>query len=127
MSFIPDDLEYTREHTWKRDEGDGTFSIGITDYGQEKLGEFVFVELPEVGRRMMAGEAVGVVESVSDVLRVQTPRAGEVVATNPELDSSPELLNSDPYGEGWLFRIMPEDGAPTHGVIDAATYGEMFG
>ncbi|MYV38545.1 glycine cleavage system protein GcvH [Streptomyces sp. SID1328] len=124
--MIPSDLKYTKDHSWMSERGP-EFRIGITDYGQERVGDVVFVQFPEVGRHMMAGEAVCVVESPSGEMRVQTPRSGVVTAVNSTLDDQPELVNSDPYGEGWLFCIKPDRGAPAYGVIDAATYEEMFG
>ncbi|GBQ04088.1 glycine cleavage system protein GcvH [Streptomyces spongiicola] len=124
--MVPSDLKYTKDHTWMRERGP-EFGIGITEYGQEQLGDVFFVELPEVGRHVMAGEAVSVVESPSGLMRVQTPRSGVVTAVNSDLRDQPEGVNADPYGEGWLFFIRPDRGAPSYGLIDAATYEELFG
>jgi len=107
MSRIPADLKYTRSHEWVRPLPDGNVEIGITDHAQESLGDLVFVEQPEVGRRLAAGEACAVVESVKAASDIYAPLAGSVVATNEQLGSAPELVNHDPYGAGWLMRLKP--------------------
>ena len=122
MSNIPADLKYTRSHEWLRQEADGTVTIGITDHAQDALGDLVFVETPEAGRKVAAGEATAVVESVKAASDVYSPIGGEIVAGNAELASRPELLNSDPYGEGWIMKIRPEAGAEAPALLDADDY-----
>jgi glycine cleavage system H protein len=122
MSNIPADLKYTRTHEWLRQEADGTFTVGITDHAQDALGDLVFVETPEAGRKVAAGEASAVVESVKAASDVYSPIGGEIVAGNAELASRPELLNSDPYGEGWIMKIRPEPGAAAPVLMDGDDY-----
>jgi len=121
---FPEDLKYTAEHEWVRTPGDsaGSVRIGITDYAQEALGDIVYVQLPEVGESVTAGGAVGELESTKSVSDVYSPVTGEVVARNDALDATPELVNSDPYGAGWLFEVAVADGAETSELLDAATY-----
>jgi glycine cleavage system H protein len=121
MSNTPADLRYTKSHEWVRSESDGTVTVGISDHAQELLGDLVFVETPEVGSTQEAGNACAVVESVKAASDVYAPVGGEVVAVNEQLADSPELVNTDPYGEGWLFRLKPEDGA-LDGLLDADAY-----
>ena len=122
--MFPEDLKYTAEHEWVRTPGDsaGSVRIGITDYAQEALGDIVYVQLPEVGESVTAGGAVGELESTKSVSDVYSPVTGEVVARNDALDATPELVNSDPYGAGWLFEVAVADGAETSELLDAATY-----
>lgn len=122
---IPDSLRYTATHEWVRKEPDGTLSVGITDHAQDALGELVFLELPEPGRKLAAGEACAVVESVKAASDVYTPLAGEVVAANAALKEEPGRLNKDPYG-AWLFRLKPAEGADPAQLLDAATYRKNF-
>jgi glycine cleavage system H protein len=122
---IPDSLRYTASHEWVRQEADGTLSIGITDHAQDSLGELVFVELPEAGRRLAAGDACAVVESVKAASDVYAPFAGEVVARNDALAEAPNELNKDPYA-AWLFRIKPAAGARLDNLMDAQTYRKSF-
>jgi glycine cleavage system H protein len=122
---IPDSLRYTATHEWVRKEPDGTLSIGITDHAQDALGELVFLELPEPGRKLAAGEACAVVESVKAASDVYTPLAGEVVAANAALKEEPGRLNKDPYG-AWLFRLKPAEGADPAQLLDAAAYRKSF-
>ncbi|NHA15131.1 glycine cleavage system protein GcvH [Thioalkalivibrio sp. XN279] len=122
MSNIPSDLKYTRTHEWLRQEDDGTFTVGITDHAQGALGDLVFVETPETGRGLEAGEACAVVESVKAASDVYSPVAGEVVAGNEALASQPELLNTDPYGAGWIMKIRPAAEAETSALMDAKAY-----
>mgnify|MGYP001300025171 FL=1 len=122
---IPDSLRYTASHEWVREEADGTLSIGITDHAQDSLGELVFVELPEAGRRLAAGDACAVVESVKAASDVYAPFAGEVVARNDALAEAPNELNKDPYA-AWLFRIKPAAGARLDNLMDAQTYRKSF-
>jgi len=121
MSQIPADLRYTRSHEWMRTMPDGTVEIGITDHAQQSLGDLVFVEVPEAGRKLTAGDACAVVESVKAASDVYSPLTGEVVAGNPGLATKPELINKDPYGEGWIMRLKPSGGAAAES-FDAAAY-----
>lgn len=118
---IPADLKYTPSHEWAKLEADGTVSVGITHHAQELLGDMVFVENPAVGRKLAAGEECAVVESVKAASDVYAPLAGEVVATNAELENAPERLNQDPYG-AWMFRVRPDKPADLDGLLDAAAY-----
>ena len=122
--MYPEDLKYTSEHEWVRSPGaaDGSVRVGITDYAQDALGDIVYVSLPEVGTTLDTGAAVGELESTKSVSDVYAPFAGDVVARNEALDATPELVNSDPYGEGWLFEITPADPAAVDGLLDAAAY-----
>jgi len=122
MSNIPEELEYTEEHEWVRDNGDGTLTVGITDHAQEALGDLVFVELPEVGLRVESAEACAVIESVKAASDVYSPLTGEVTATNPLLENTPETINEDPYGAGWLFKLRPSDPVQLGNLLDAASY-----
>lgn len=109
MSQIPSELKYTREHEWVRVNDDSTVTVGITDHAQAELGDLVFVEVPEVAARFAAGDPAAVVESVKAASDIYSPLAGEVVEANEELADSPELINSDPYGEGWIYRLRPDN------------------
>jgi glycine cleavage system H protein len=128
----PDDLKYTAEHEWVRVVGEGAdavLRIGITSYAQEALGDIVFVTLPSVGAEVEAGASFGEVESTKSVSDVYAPVAGTVAARNDQLDSSPELLNTDPYGDGWMVDLRPAGGLDTAlaspALLDAAAYGEL--
>jgi glycine cleavage system H protein len=118
---IPGDLRYTDAHEWVRDLGDGVVRVGITDHAQEQLGDIVFVEAPEVGRKVAAGEAVGVVESVKAASDIYAPIAGEIVAANADLSSAPEKVNEDAYG-AWIYRIKPASAGDLDKLLDAAAY-----
>lgn len=118
---VPKELRYTASHEWVRRESDGTLSVGITDHAQEQLGDIVFVEAPQVGRKVAAGEAVGVVESVKAASDIYAPVAGEVVSANPDLGNAPEKVNSDAYA-AWMYRIRPANAADVDKLLDAATY-----
>ena len=118
---IPKELRYTESHEWARREADGTVSIGITDHAQEQLGDIVFVEAPQVGRKVAAGESVGVVESVKAASDIYAPIAGEVVAANADLSGSPELVNQDAFA-AWMYRIKPANPADLDKLLDAAAY-----
>lgn len=121
--MTPEDLQYTKDHEWvRRDTGGDTWQVGVTDYAQDALGDIVFVTLPEAGSHVTAGEACGEIESTKSVSDVFAPVTGTVVARNEGLDAAPELVNSDPYGEGWMLTIRPDDPSDTTGLIDAATY-----
>lgn len=124
MSTIPAELKYVASHEWLRPEEDGTVTIGITYHAQELLGDIVFVELPEVGANLDAEEEAGVVESVKAASDVYAPIAGEVVAVNEDLASAPETANSDPYGEGWFFKIKPANPADLDSLLTAEQYAE---
>jgi len=117
----PDNLKYTASHEWIRAEPDGTLTVGITDHAQDALGDLVFIELPELGRKLAAEEACAVVESVKAASDVYAPVAGEVVAVNSAVADAPGDLNKDPYAS-WLFRIKPAAGAAASGLLDAAAY-----
>lgn len=121
MSQIPEDLRYTKSHEWLRTLPDGSVEIGITDHAQQALGDLVFVEVPEAGRRLAAGDACAVVESVKAASDVYSPLAGEVIAGNAALAGEPELVNRDPYGQGWILRLKP-DGKAGAALLDAAAY-----
>ncbi len=122
--MYPEDLKYTSEHEWVRSPGeaDGAVRVGITDYAQDALGDIVYVSLPEVGTELENGSAVGELESTKSVSDVYAPLAGVVAARNEALDGTPELVNSDPYGEGWLFEIVPADASAVDALMDAAAY-----
>lgn len=122
MSNIPGDLKYTRSHEWVRVEDDGTATVGITDHAQDALGDLVFVETPESGRSVSAGDACAVVESVKAASDVYAPVAGEVLGGNEALGDRPELVNEDPYGEGWLFKIRPASSGEIDNLLDAEGY-----
>ena len=119
--MIPEDLRYTKDHEWVRAEGD-TVRIGVTDYAQDALGDIVFVTLPEVGAQVSAGETCGEVESTKSVSDLYAPVSGTVVERNDALDTSPELVNSDPYGDGWMLVVRPDDVASVDGLLDATAY-----
>ena len=121
--MIPDDLKYTSEHEWVR-AGDGRVRIGITHYAQDALGDVVFVSLPEVGAAVSAGESFGEVESTKSVSEIYAPVTGEVVARNDALESRPDLVNQDPYGEGWLVEIAAGEGELS-GLLDAEAYRSL--
>jgi glycine cleavage system H protein len=122
--LLPDDLKYTREHEWIRVSG-GTARIGITDFAADALGDIVFVTLPEAGATVTVGESFGEVESTKSVSDVYAPVAGTVARRNEALDEQPELVNSDPYGEGWMVEIELSDPAAVDGLLDAAAYREI--
>jgi glycine cleavage system H protein len=123
---VPQDLRYTAEHEWARVEDDGTWRIGITDFAQDALGDVVFVSLPAVGTQVSAGQVLGEVESTKSVSEIYAPFAGEVVARNEELESRPELLNTDAYGEGWIVTIRPAADAAAPELLDAAEYEALI-
>jgi glycine cleavage system H protein len=118
----PEDLQYTKDHEWIRTDGD-TVRVGVTDFAQDALGDIVFVTLPEAGAEVTAGQPCGEIESTKSVSDVYAPVTGTVVTRNESLDSAPELINSDPYGDGWMFDIRPAGEVDaTEGLLDAATY-----
>ena len=127
MSKVPPDLRSTKSHEWIRTLTDGTVEIGITDHAQHELGDLVFVEVPEAGRTVKADEPCAVVESVKAASDVYAPLAGEVTAGNPKLAAEPEVVNADPYGEGWLMRLKPAAGAvAAAGLLSAAEYQQVL-
>lgn len=121
MSNIPAELRYTTSHEWVRVEADGTLTVGVTNYAQQALGDVVFLELPEAGRVVEAGESVAVIESVKAASDIYAPVAGEVIANNEEAVNAPEGVNEDAYG-AWLFKIKPADANAVNGLLDAAGY-----
>lgn len=125
MSNVPEDLKYTKSHEWIRQEDDGSLTIGVTDHAQDMLGDMVFVELPEVGGSLEVGEDCAVVESVKAASDVYAPVSGEVVAVNESLEDSPDLVNKDPYGDGWLFRVQPGDASALDAMLDADAYNQV--
>jgi glycine cleavage system H protein len=122
---VPDTLRYTDSHEWIRSEADGTVTIGITDHAQAALGDLVYVELPKAGRKVAAGEACAVVESVKAASDVYAPMAGEIVGGNDALSGAPEAVNEKPY-EAWLFRLRPSDASAVASLIDAAAYTRLI-
>jgi glycine cleavage system H protein len=122
MSNIPSDLRYTRSHEWVRDNGDGTATVGISDHAQELLGDLVFVETPEIGANLDAGDACAVVESVKAASDVYMPLAGEIIETNASLADEPELVNNDAFGEGWIFQIKFDDEDALAELLDSEAY-----
>lgn len=127
MSNVPADLKYNKSHEWVRTLADGTVEVGITDHAQHALGDLVFVEVPEAGRVLKAGDPCAVVESVKAASDVYAPLAGEVTAGNPRLSDEPETVNTDPYGEGWLMRLRPAPGAlAAAALLSAADYQKVL-
>ena len=126
--MYPEDLKYTSEHEWVRTPGDaeGSVRIGITHYAQDALGDIVYVSLPELGDTVTAGATCGELESTKSVSDIYAPLSGEVVARNESLDSTPELVNSDPYAGGWLFEVVPSDPAEAEALLDVAAYQQII-
>jgi glycine cleavage system H protein len=122
MSTIPAELRYADSHEWVRPEGDGTYTIGITEHAQELLGDMVYVELPDVGDTVAAGDEVAVAESVKAASDVYAPIGGEVIAINEDLEDTPELVNSDAFGDGWLFKVKADDPSEFEAMLDAEGY-----
>ncbi|WP_432511171.1 glycine cleavage system protein GcvH [Kineococcus sp. SYSU DK001] len=127
MSNVPADLRYTSEHEWVRVEADGTVRVGITDFAQDQLGDVVYVSLPAEGETVTAGAAVGEVESTKSVSEITAPVSGTVSGHNPGLETRPDLVNTDPYGDGWMFTITPEDPAQAAALLDAGAYAQHVG
>lgn len=125
MSEIPSELRYTKSHEWVKSMDDGHLEIGITDHAQEMLGDMVFIELPEVGSTVSTGDDCAVVESVKAASDVYAPVSGEIVEVNSLLSDSPETVNSDPYGAGWLYRMQPTDEGEIEELLDADGYAEV--
>lgn len=126
MSDVPKQLQYTRQHEWIRREKDGTVVVGITDHAQQQLGELVYVELPAEGRNFKIGDAMAVVESTKAASDVYAPLTATVLGGNPALTTQPELVNTDPYGAGWLVRLQPADHGELTGLLDAAAYTALL-
>lgn len=126
MSNLPENLKYTEGHEWIRDEGDGRFTIGITEHAQELLGDMVFVELPEVGAALENGDECAVVESVKAASDVYSPLSGEVLEVNVELEDSPEIINDDPYESGWIFTMSLIDPEQFNSLMDVDAYQALI-
>ena len=125
MSHIPADLKFTSMHTWTEILDDGLIKVGITDYAQKELGDIVYVELPEEEHSYAAGEECAVVESVKSASDIYSPASGEIVEVNHALDETPEKINADPYGSGWLFILRPDDLETLDELMNAEEYGEL--
>lgn len=123
---VPESLKYTKDHEWAKIEGDMA-TVGITDYAQGELGDVVFVELPEVGSKVTKGETFGTIEAVKAVADLFAPVSGEVVEVNPTLESAPETVNQDPYGEGWMIKIKMENADEVNDLLDAEKYKKLIG
>ncbi|MFP5349783.1 MAG: glycine cleavage system protein GcvH [Gammaproteobacteria bacterium] len=126
MSKTPKELKYTKSHEWVRTEGDGTLTVGITDHAQDLMGDMVFVELPAVGKQVTAGKECAVVESVKAASDVYAPVTGTVTAANNDLSDTPDTVNKDPYGKGWMFKLKPANAADTKDLLDAAAYDALL-
>lgn len=120
--MTPDDRRFTREHEWILNLDDGTVRVGITDYAQDALGDVVFVALPAVGTQLSAGDSCGEVESTKSVSEIYAPVSGTVVASNDAVETAPETVNSDPYGDGWLFVVQPDDPEALAALLSSADY-----
>lgn len=122
--MYPDELKYTVEHEWVRTPGEaaGSVRVGITEYAQDQLGDIVYVQLPDVGAAITAGESCGELESTKSVSELYAPVSGDVVARNDDLDAAPEQVNADPYGAGWMFEVVPSDPSAVDGLLDAEAY-----
>ena len=125
MSNTPSELKYASTHEWARLDEDGTVTVGISDHAQEALGDVVFVELPEVGAAVVAGDEAGVVESVKAASDIYAPIAGEVIAVNEVLEEAPETVNSDPYNDGWFYRLQPVDASELESMLSAEDYQQQ--
>ena len=127
--MFPEDLKYTDEHEWVKTPGEsaGSVRIGITDYAQDQLGDIVYVQLPDVGSTVAAGDSVGELESTKSVSDLYSPLSGEVSAVNDALDATPELVNSDPYGDGWIFELRLADASAVEDLMDSAAYEAQLG
>ncbi|MCE1713758.1 glycine cleavage system protein GcvH, partial [Enterobacter hormaechei] len=123
---VPTELKYTESHEWVRAEGNGEYTVGITEHAQNLLGDMVFVDLPEIDTEVNSGDDCAVVESVKAASDIYAPLSGHIIAVNPELESSPELVNSEPYNEGWLFRIKATDESELAHLLDAESYQSLL-
>ncbi|MEW7312202.1 glycine cleavage system protein GcvH [Buttiauxella gaviniae] len=126
MSNVPNELKYSKEHEWLRKEADGTYTVGITEHAQELLGDMVFVDLPEVGSTVSTGDDCAVAESVKAASDIYAPISGEIIEVNTELSDSPELINSEPYAAGWIFKIKASDESELDGLLDATAYAALL-
>jgi glycine cleavage system H protein len=126
MSNVPNELKYSKEHEWLRKEADGSYTVGITEHAQELLGDMVFVDLPEVGSTVSTGDDCAVAESVKAASDIYAPISGEIIAVNSELEGTPELVNSEPYAGGWIFKIKASDESELNGLLDAAAYEALL-
>jgi glycine cleavage system H protein len=126
MSSVPGELKYTQDHEWVRDNGDGTVTVGITDHAQEALGDLVFVEVPQPGQEVAAGDACAVVESVKAASDVYSPLAGKITQVNEALGDAPESVNDDAYGEGWIFKLELSDAGALDGLMNASAYQQLL-
>ena len=127
MSNVPADLRYAKSHEWLKPEGDGTATVGITDYAQNSLGDITYVQLPKVGATLKAGESFGVVESVKAASDLYSPASGTVTEVNKALDGAPETVNSAPYDRGWIMKLKLSAPAEVGGLLDAEAYGKSLG
>jgi glycine cleavage system H protein len=127
VANVPNDLQYTEEHEYVRRAADGTVEIGITDYAQGELGDVVYIELPKVGAKFAKHDVFGTIEAVKAVSELFAPVAGEVVAINERLDKEPALVNSDPYGAGWMIRVRPSSAGDLDGLLKADAYSKHIG
>ena len=125
MSEIPSELKYVATHEWARLEEDGSVTVGVSDHAQNALGDVVYVELPEPGQALSAGDEAGVVESVKAASDIYAPIDGTVIAVNNVLDDEPEKVNQDPYGDGWFFKLQPEDAGELGDLLDADAYQDV--
>jgi len=125
MSQTPSELKYASSHEWARLEEDGTITIGISDHAQEALGDVVFVELPDVGSALAAGDEAGVVESVKAASDIYAPVGGEVIAINEKLEDEPETVNADPYNDGWFYKLQPSDTSELEAMLSAEDYQQQ--
>ncbi|MGY6027966.1 glycine cleavage system protein GcvH [Phytobacter sp. AG2a] len=126
MSNVPAELKYSKEHEWLRKEADGSYTVGITEHAQELLGDMVFIDLPEVGATVTAGDDCAVAESVKAASDIYAPIGGEIVAVNEALADAPERVNSEPYGEGWIFKIKASDEAEVDALLSATEYAALL-
>ncbi|MEN8778217.1 MAG: glycine cleavage system protein GcvH [Glaciecola sp.] len=126
MSNIPAELRYASTHEWVRPEGNGVFTVGITEHAQELLGDMVFLDLPDEGDAIATGDDVAVAESVKAASDVYAPISGEVIAINEDLEDSPELVNTDPYGDGWMFKVKADDAGEVESLLTADGYAESI-
>lgn len=126
MSKIPSELKYAASHEWVRDEGNGIVTVGITEHAQDLLGDMVFVELPDIGDDVSTGDDVAVAESVKAASDIYAPVSGEIVEVNAELEDAPELVNSDAFGDGWMFKIKLSDASELDNLLDAAGYANSI-
>lgn len=126
MSTIPSELKYTKEHEWVRDNGDGTATVGITDFAQGELGDIVFVDISTLNEDVDQDASFGTIEAVKTVSELYMPVSGTIVEVNEALENDPELVNNDPYGEGWLVKVKMSDPAQLGGLLDSDAYGQII-